>query len=314
MSLTGNIQQQNFKHRYGADGLHLFDRKTGLNILLDEITFSEEAWSKAPRQVSIALTNACDLSCTHCYAPKHKAKLDFSSLIKWLDTLDQHGCIGIGFGGGEPTLYPKFFDLCQYASNQTNLAVTMTTHAHRITPTCIEKLEGHLHFVRVSMDGIDAVYEKIRGRPFKELLKKISLIEKKFPFGINYVVNDKTIIHLDEAVKIACDAGASEFLLLPEIAVRRGKEITRDTLDIMKEWIRGYGGKMRLSISENHADALPICYPFKNDIGLRAYAHIDAQGTFKRTSFDNFGIPISGGAIIEALDALREIEKKEVAS
>lgn len=59
------------KLRVGPDGLHLFDRRTGLNMLFDEIEAPEEQWSRAPRQVSIALTNACDLACSFCYAPKN---------------------------------------------------------------------------------------------------------------------------------------------------------------------------------------------------------------------------------------------------
>lgn len=123
------------KRRYSPDGVHFFDRATGLNILLDEIIPPKELWSKAPRQVSVALTNTCDLACPHCYAPKQKAALDFSSLTQWLLELDQNGCIGVGFGGGEPTLYPRLTELLSFATTQTNLAVTMTTHGHRVM-TC----------------------------------------------------------------------------------------------------------------------------------------------------------------------------------
>ena len=49
------------KTRVGPDGLHLFQRSSGTNILLDELCFAPELWSVAPRQISVALTNACDL-------------------------------------------------------------------------------------------------------------------------------------------------------------------------------------------------------------------------------------------------------------
>lgn len=47
--------------RYSGDGVHLFERRTGTNILLDEVSVPRPLWSQAPRQVSIALLNACDL-------------------------------------------------------------------------------------------------------------------------------------------------------------------------------------------------------------------------------------------------------------
>ena len=86
------------KLRTGPDGIYAFDRRTGLNILFDEIKVPMDAWASAPRQVSIALTNACDLACPYCYAPKFRAALDFESIGQWLVELDTNGCVGIGFG------------------------------------------------------------------------------------------------------------------------------------------------------------------------------------------------------------------------
>src|SRR3712207_494557 len=43
-------------------GVHLFDVATGLNVLLDEVSVDPQEWDHAPRQVSIALTNPCDLA------------------------------------------------------------------------------------------------------------------------------------------------------------------------------------------------------------------------------------------------------------
>ena len=121
------------KLRLGPNGFHLFDRSSGLNVLLDEMHPTEASWSKSPRQVSIALTNFCDLRCRYCYAPKHKASLHTDSVLRWLKELDTEGCLGIGFGGGEPTLHPDFVNICKRVAGETQLAVTFTTHGHRLT-------------------------------------------------------------------------------------------------------------------------------------------------------------------------------------
>lgn len=63
-------------------------------------------------QVSIALRNRCDLACAHCYAPKSRDELRFDTITRWLAELDAHGTLGIGFGGGERTLYPEFVKIC----------------------------------------------------------------------------------------------------------------------------------------------------------------------------------------------------------
>ena len=85
------------KVRRDTNGVHLFDRWSGLNILFDEITVPAEQRDPAPRFVSMALTNLCDLRCGFCYAPKHRATLDTQSVTTWAMQLDEGGCMGIGF-------------------------------------------------------------------------------------------------------------------------------------------------------------------------------------------------------------------------
>lgn len=114
---------QQLKVRGGPDGLYLFDRNMGINILLDEIEVPQACWAATPRQVSIALTNVCDLHCPFCYAPKHLGKLNAAKLVAWLDELDRNSTVGVGFGGGEPTLYPQLAEMCQYAAQKTGFAV-----------------------------------------------------------------------------------------------------------------------------------------------------------------------------------------------
>jgi len=298
------------KVRAGPAGLHFFNRTTGINILVEETSLSASTWAAAPRQVSVALTNACDLACPHCYAPKNHAELAYDRLTRWLATLDANGCIGVGFGGGEPTLYPRLIELCSYAARKTSLAVTMTTHAHRLSDQLLNKLASNLHFVRVSMDGVGPTYESIRCRPFNALLERITALERVARFGINFVVNSKTIGDLDAAVHLAADLGASEFLLLPEETVGRGVGIDNETTIILRKWVNGYHGSVPLAVSEGGAEGLPTCNPLSAEMGLAAFAHIDAAGIIKRTSYDTSGILIRENGVMAALDKLKTITQE----
>lgn len=293
-----------FRKRAGPAGLHLFDRTSGLNILLDQVRLPETTWHRAPRQVSIALTNSCDLDCSYCYAPKERARLPLESLIRWLDELDRHGCMGVGFGGGEPTLYRHLVDVCRYAAQNTGLAVTMTTHANRLHDRLLSELDGILHFVRVSMDGVGETYETLRGRSFIGLLDRIDAIGQVVPFGINFVVNTSTIRDLDTALTIASSKGAREFLLLPEQSVNGSGGIDPETSRSMREWIAGYRGAVPLTISEAGADGLPTCQPLSTEPSLRSYAHVTASGVLMANSYGDSGIRIGSGSIMSALATL----------
>ncbi len=146
------------KVRLGPDGIHLFARGSGANLLIGEIVPPKSMWAAAPRQVSIALTNTCNLSCSYCFAPKTHASLAFDRIVSWLNELDANGTIGVGFGGGEPTLYHRFAELCAHTSRNTGLAVTFTTHGHHLDEALLAQLRGNVHFVRVSMDGVGSTY------------------------------------------------------------------------------------------------------------------------------------------------------------
>lgn len=290
-----------FKVRRGPSGIHFFNRRTGLNILFDEAAVPEADWTPAPRQISIALTNACDLACPHCYAPKTRAKLEFEQITAWLHELDNGGALGVGFGGGEPTVYRQFAELCTYAAGKTGLAVSFTTHGHHLSTELLAELRGNVHFVRVSMDGVGATYERIRGRPFPVLVERLHALRKVSPFGINFVVNADTFPEIDQAVEIVQDIGASEFLLLPEEPVKGIGGITAQTRRDLQRWVSKYSGNLRLAVSERGADGLPICDPFPKETGLRAYAHIDAAGILKRTSYDSDGLKIGPMGVMQAI-------------
>lgn len=206
------------KFRISPNGVHLFDQLSGLNVLLDEFRPEEAVWSISPRQVSIALTNICDLHCAYCYAPKQNASLHTDQVLGWLKELDAEGCLGIGFGGGEPTLHPDFVDICKLAAGETQLAVTFTTHGHHLTPKLVERLKGSIHFARISVDGIGRTYEKQRGKQFASLLRGMESVATLSPFGINVVVNEHTVAELDAVSELAQEVGASELLLLPQQA------------------------------------------------------------------------------------------------
>ncbi|WP_226093291.1 radical SAM protein [Dickeya oryzae] len=293
------------KSRIGPNGVHFFDRNTGLNVLLDELRPQETVWSISPRQVSVALTNLCDLHCAHCFAPKHKALLHTDQVIGWLKELDIEGCLGIGFGGGEPTLHPNFVEICKRAAGETHLAVTFTTHGHRLTKPLVKNLKGSIHFARISVDGIGNTYKAQRGRQFSSLLRGIESITKLSPFGINVVINERTIFELDAVAELAQQFGASELLLLPQQATNSVASMDKVVGKEFQNWVSNYRGEVRLAVSEAGAPGLPTCDPLPNEVGLQAYAHIDASGILRMSSYSTSGVCIGETGVLHALKRLR---------
>lgn len=262
----------------------------------------------APRYVSVALTNACELSCPYCYASKKPARLGAHAISNWLRELDRNGCLGVGFGGGEPTLHSEFTKICRATTNETGMAVSFTTHGHRITEELAKQLRGSVHFIRVSVDGIGQTYETNRGRAFGDLEKRIDLISGICRFGINVVIGDGTAWELDGLLECAERWGAEELLLLPEQATVGRAGIGDLAYAEMTRWLASHRSQssIRVGISRMAdlsgiaiADAFPLEDP------LTAHAHIDADGCLRTDAFTNTRVSIRG-SVIEALTELRQ--------
>lgn len=310
ISTTRTTPTTHLKVRYGPNGVHVFNRATGTNVLLDEVPVPWTLWAAAPRHVSIALTNDCNLHCPHCFAPKNPAKLDPEVVIVWLDELDQNGCLGVGFGGGEPTLYEELPEICRHTAHYTGLAVTLTTNAQCLDKDLAVQLKGNVHFIRVSVDGIGDTYERLRERSFSMLVESLYVVRELAPFGINFLVNSRTVSDLDAAAALAAEMGAKEFLLLPEQAAGRGRGIDDGTVQIFRNWVNSYRGTVPLRVSEAGADGLPTCNPLLRETGLRSYAHIDASGRLKRSSFEEAGVIIDARGLMHAITTLELTTEK----
>lgn len=313
MGLLDNVRVPvGLRVRRGPKGVHLFDRNTGLNILLDGEVPPPEMWSRAPRYLSMALTNACELECAYCYASKLPARLPFDSVVEWAQEMDEGGGFGVGFGGGEPTLYPRFTELCRTVATETGLAVTVTTHGHRFNASLASRLTGHLHFIRLSVDGVGATYERLRGRPFSQLIEKMEIIRDVAPFGVNYVVNADTIGDLERAADFAFENGATEFLLLPELGPSGSRRTSQEVLGIAAAWARRNYVSRRVATSVQGAALMNLpALPISDDGRVGGdFMHIDAFGMMKACAFDESGLRIvPGKSFMDTVERLRSTPK-----
>ncbi|MNF99068.1 hypothetical protein D3C84_819540 [compost metagenome] len=73
----------------------------------------------------------------------------------------------------------------------------------------------------------------------------------------------------------------------------------------LQEWVFNYKGKVRLAVSEAGASGLPTCDPLPDERGIQSYAHIDASGILRESSYSPIGVKIGGAGVLSALERLR---------
>lgn len=279
------------KARVEPQGLHYYCRKSGTHVLFDEIETSPTAYSIAPRTVSIAITDECDFSCSYCYVNLQDRYLNKEDVINFCKELDKNGTFDIAFGGGEPTLHPDLIEMCETIWTQTNLGISITTHGHNLNADYISRLKDCISFIRVSIDGIEPTYSKLRKKPLNNLLPNLKLLKGNIPFGINAVVNKLTVNKLDDLKSLFFEYEAFELLLLP--MWHKGKFVLNDEdWSILNEWIEKNHTLLPIRVSSEAKQYLKLPYLFDSEDWDNDYGFIGIDKTLRKNSFTRDGLDI----------------------
>jgi MoaA/NifB/PqqE/SkfB family radical SAM enzyme len=296
--------------RIEQSGLHLFDRRSGTHILLDDVVSPEQAWSVAPRTMSIAVSNRCDLACNFCYRPRTADSLSAEFVHQLAESLATLGALEITFGGGEPLLEPSLPLLCEWIWEETPLGVSLTTHGHRLTPALLAQLRGHVSSLRFSIDGLEPYYSQIRARPLQRLIDIIRRTGESIPFGINVVVSPGHVDQLRGVVELAIGLGAFDVLVIPEhdggvfgLSAAEWRQID--------EVIEEYQAAIRLCITADAADHVRArTLPTECHTEF-VFAHVTADRRLTSTSYDRGGIQIEDvAALPDYLAQLRQQQRR----
>lgn len=290
------------KVRAEERGLHLYDRSSGVHLLLDERPIPRESCSRAPAVMSVAVTNVCDLQCHFCYAPKDRLALDGERLVEWCRELDRHGTLEVAFGGGEPTLYPCLAFVCRHVWTNTGLGISVTTNGHHLTPALADDLAGCISVVRFSIDAGEPLYSAIRRRPLSKVLTAIRHVRGRIPWAINTVVNSQTLPVLGEVAAIAKSEGAVDWLLLPE--VREGEfTLSEPEWAALEEAIAMHREQVPVRIPAAAVSRIQTPVLFRQE-SPRDYAHIGADGRVRARSYARDGVPIDSRGVLVAFEEL----------
>ena len=137
----------------------------------------------APIQVYIELTKQCNLGCRHCFTNAADDRSPGLSTEKWVGVLDEMSSIGVinaRFTGGEPTLRGDWHEILSY-SKKLGFAVSLQTNGvyDDARETVGKIAELGLEQVTVSLDGIGATHDALRGRgSFEKLLNTMKLMKE----------------------------------------------------------------------------------------------------------------------------------------
>lgn len=240
----------------------------------------------APLLVVWNITNACNLSCRHCYQDAvHKRgsdELNRAEKLSVVDQLSENLVPLIALAGGEPLVDPDVWAVLERAQ-QKMVYATLATNGTLLTPRNCERLASlGVKYVEVSLDSVDpAVHDDFRQMKGAwarsvEGIKNVSAAGMRC--GIACCFTRDTVEHAQEMIDLAISLGADTFVHFNFIPVGRGVEMAhedmspaqREALLILLQKTLNEG---RISVMSTAPQFGRACLMFGDPEGMMAMGH-----------------------------------------
>ena len=200
----------------------------------------------APLMVVWNITQACNLSCRHCYQ-KATAKPgpDELTLAEKLSVVDQLGDAGVPFlaiAGGEPLVSKDLWPVLERAKER-GIHTSLATNGTLLSRSNVARLlAAGVKYVEVSVDSIiPHEHDEFRGHPgawHRSIQGIRHSVEGGMRTGYATCFTSQTVSTVDEAVRFAILLGCRTFSHFNFIPVGRGEEIEDDDLTpTQREWL-----------------------------------------------------------------------------
>jgi 7,8-dihydro-6-hydroxymethylpterin dimethyltransferase len=132
---------------------------------------------------NLDLTNRCNMKCPICFANANAAgyvyEPSYDEVVEMMQELRNEKPVpvtAIQFAGGEPTIYPRFFDVIKKAKELGFAQVQVATNGIKMAEDvdfCRKMAEAGLNTVYLQFDGLrEEIYIQARGRPMMEIKSK----------------------------------------------------------------------------------------------------------------------------------------------
>ena len=267
--------------------LLLFDRDTGINVLLE----GEETaplQRVAPRTLLVAVTNICNLTCHFCYRNlKSPSDWDYDSLMTFCRAADDWGVLEMAFGGGEPTLFPRWRDFIHELHDTTRLCVNFTTNGMKLTDRFLRDIDGKYGNIRLSLYD-DNDYENTIRR----------LVAAEARFGVNWLITPDELPLIEAKFGRLFELGVRDFLLLSYKGADRFMHFSADDYTVLSAFVNRIhttlGNALQLKLDVCWGDMIPDVPRLFDEVDCGAgdgFLSITSDKRIKPCSFHQWTVP-----------------------
>jgi len=175
----------------------------------------EESRTLVPEHMDLSVTNACNLSCPHCYSDSGAPfpnELNMTEIRKLLKSFVELGGRGLALSGGEPLMRPDLSHILEYASATGLKKIILVTNGSLFNDELVRCISrARICEVQVSIDGADAgVNDSIRGAGHFEAATRAAekLVRHHVRTTIALTVMRPTLGQIDGFLRLSKKIGA----------------------------------------------------------------------------------------------------------
>jgi len=184
------------------------------------------------------VTRACNLKCVHCYARAvdrtHERELNHEQGLSLIDDMAAFGAPVVLFSGGEPLMRPDLVELASYAVSKGMRAVISTNGTLISKDMAKELKEVGLSYVGVSLDGMEEVNDRFRGRKgaFKDAMAGIiNCQEVGLKVGLRFTINRMNTAEIPRIFDLLEEYRIPRVCFYHLVYAGRGSDLVDDDLD-----------------------------------------------------------------------------------
>ena len=163
---------------------------------------------KRPVLAGHKLLYRCNLECTMCpfWRREDEPLLTVREEVRMMEALARAGVSFLGFEGGEPLLRPDLPAILEEA--HARFHTSLVTNGWLLSQRYRE-IRKHLEYLFVSLDGIGATHDRMRGIPrsFERAVAGIRLVGQEVPVAVSHTITKDNLGHAERLVALAQELG-----------------------------------------------------------------------------------------------------------
>jgi len=249
----------------------------------------------APLFIVWNITQACNLTCRHCYQnATHKPQPDELTTEEKLDLIDQLGDESVPFvalAGGEPLVARDLWAVLERCRVR-GIHVTLATNGTLLTPEMCQRLkDADVKYIEVSLDSLDAeehdTFRGMQGAWARTVQGIRNSVASGIRTGMACCFTRPTAHTVDDVIQFAIDLGCKTFAHFNFIPVGRGKAIMDQDLtpgqrEILLRKLQRHLAEGKIGVVSTAPQFGRSCIVYGSEEGFFATGHA-GKGAGKKT-------------------------------